>query len=133
MTTMRTGFGLALLLLAACEPASKPAAPAPAVTAPTPAAPAPAAAAALVGRWTGPEGLYLEIAADGAGGYTVKNRWSLDDEGEFSGRAATDGIVVERGGKMVLLRPGTGDETGMKYLQGKRDCIVGDPGEGYCR
>ena len=47
-------------------------------------------------------------------------------------RSAYSPIV--RDGKDVAIRPGTGDETGFKYLAGKQDCLILIPGqEGYCR
>ena len=38
-----------------------------------------------------------------------------------------------RDGVRESLRPGSGVETGMKWLQDKSDCLVVKPGEGYCR
>ncbi|WP_419816846.1 hypothetical protein [Glacieibacterium sp.] len=90
----------------------------------------------FIGHWVGPEGLYLDIAADGgpySGRYALKMKYTLDDEGSFTGLAKLDTIVFERGGKQLSLRAGNGDETGMKWLAGKTDCLIVAPGEGYCR
>lgn len=90
----------------------------------------------FIGHWIGPEGLYLDIAADGgpySGRYALKMKYTLDDEGSFTGLAKLDTIVFERGGKHLSIRAGDGDETGMKWLAGKTDCLIVAPGEGYCR
>ena len=91
---------------------------------------------AWLGRWTGPEGLYLDIAADGgpySGRYAITNKYTLDDEGKFVGLAKLDTIVFIRGGKELTIRAGNGDATGMKWLAGKKDCLIVASGEGYCR
>lgn len=86
------------------------------------------------GRWTGPEGLTLDIATRDDGDYDLAMRWTLDDEGRFVGRGEGDAILFERAGTSRRLRPATGDETGMKWLAGKRDCLVVEVGsEAYCR
>ena len=90
----------------------------------------------FIGHWVGPEGLYLDIAADGgpySGRYALKMKYTLDDEGSFTGLTYLDTIVFERGGKTLSLRAGNGDATGMKWLAGKTECLVIAPGEGYCR
>jgi len=94
----------------------------------TPASPA----GGWAGRWTGPEGLYLDIKPEGDG-FVLKMKYTLDDEGTFKGRAEGDGIVFERAGKQETLRAATGDETGMKWLAGKKECVMVAVGEGYCR
>jgi hypothetical protein len=86
---------------------------------------------AWVGRWNGPEGTYLEVA--GAGGVyeiTVKD---LDAARTFRGVAAGDRIELERDGATESLRATDGDETGMKWLAGKTNCLTIKPGEGFCR
>lgn len=92
---------------------------------------------AWVGRWTGPEGLFLDIraAADAKPGhYAITNRDNLDREAEYQGIADGATIRFVRDGKDLALRPGSGDETGFKYLAGKADCLIVEAGkEGYCR
>lgn len=89
----------------------------------------------FVGRWTGPEGLYADIAAGPtAGAYTVEMQYTLDDKGSFPATRQGDALVVTRGGETVRITQGDGDATGMKWLAGKSDCLVVKPGsEGYCR
>lgn len=110
--------------------------------APPPAAPADNAAppvaatgaeADYIGRWTGPEGLVLDVRARPGGGVTVVNRWTLDDRGTFDGSVTAEGLRFVRGGEAVTASPGDGDATGMKWLAGKKDCLIVKPGEGYCR
>jgi hypothetical protein len=90
----------------------------------------------FIGHWIGPEGLYLDIAADGgpySGRYALRMKYTLDDEGSFTGLAHLDTIVFQRGGRQLSIRAGNGDATGMKWLAGKADCLIVAPGEGYCR
>ena len=89
-----------------------------------------------VGKWTGPEGMVLEIAkGDAPGRYRIANKWSLDqtEPGTYDGRASARGIVFRRGDARIELVAGDGDATGMKWLAGKTDCLIVAPGEGYCR
>lgn len=90
-----------------------------------------------VGRWTGPEGLFLDIqpAPDGKPGhYAIANKDNLDRQADYSGVADGATIRFVRDGKDLAIRPGKGDETGFKYLAGKQDCLIVLPGqEGYCR
>ncbi|RYY46437.1 MAG: hypothetical protein EOP59_02840 [Sphingomonadales bacterium] len=91
---------------------------------------------AWVGKWIGVEGMVLEIAkGDAPGRYRITNTWSVDagDSGTFNGRASEDGIVFRRGESRVELVAGDGDATGLKWLAGKKDCLIATPGEGYCR
>ena len=135
----------AALALVACSP-SEPPPPAPAAApAPTPPAPSPGpapalpgasapAAASWSGRWTGPEGTYLQITPLPDGRYRIAVR-NLDGERSFDGSAGEGGLPprFERDGQAEQLRPTDGAGTGMKWLDGKRDCLVVRPGEGYCR
>lgn len=90
-----------------------------------------------VGRWAGPEGLFLDIqpSANGKPGhYAIANRDTLDRQADYSGVADGAAIRISRDGKELTIRPGTGDETGFKYLAGKQDCLIVVAGqEGYCR
>ncbi len=90
-----------------------------------------------VGRWAGPEGLFLDIAPspDGRPGhYAITNKDNLDRQGDYGGIADGSTIRFVRDGQDIALRPGKGDETGFKYLAGKQDCLIAIPGtEGYCR
>jgi hypothetical protein len=92
---------------------------------------------AWVGRWTGPEGLFLDIqpASNGKPGhYALTNKYTLDDQGDFPGTAEGMTIRFVRAGKDLAIRPGKGAETGFKYLADKQDClIVVANQEGYCR
>ena len=90
-----------------------------------------------VGRWTGPEGLFLDLqpSPDGQPGhYAIANRDTLDRQGDYAGVAQGEAIHFTRDGKPLTIRAGTGDETGFKHLAGKRDCLIVVAGrEGYCR
>lgn len=90
-----------------------------------------------VGRWNGPEGLFLDIqpSPDGkAGHYALTNKDTLDRQGDYDGLADGATIRFVRDGKDRVIRPGNGAETGFKYLAEKTDCLIVVPGkEGYCR
>ena len=107
-------------------------APAPAASPSAPAAPPPAPVTdQWIGQWNGPEGTFVRITG-GSGHYdvTVQN---LDGPRTFVGRAAGDKIEFERDGRWETLRASNGEQTGMKWLAGKRDCLMVRAGEGYCR
>jgi hypothetical protein len=84
-----------------------------------------------VGTWRGPEGTSLQIAKQEVG-YQVTVR-NLDGPREFHGVAVEDLLQFERDGVTETLRAGDGQDTGMKWLAGKHDCLVVKPGEGFCR
>ena len=130
---------LVLACLAACSPRPQPAsggsAESATVSAASEAASSSAASAidaiAFTGKWTGPEGTWLDIAPKGEGyRVTVSN---LDGPRDFDGTADDGGIRFMRDGQTFVIRPGNGDDTGMKWLAGKKDCLIVAPGEGYCR
>jgi hypothetical protein len=84
-----------------------------------------------IGRWTGPEGTYLEIrGGDGRYEVTVAN---LDGPQSYYGQAQDEGIAFRRGGNREIIRETDGNGTGMKWLAGKSNCLVIRPGEGFCR
>lgn len=91
-----------------------------------------------IGRWTGPEGLFLDIspADDGkAGDFKLVIKDNLDSKGDaYVGAAKGETIRFERAGKAETIRAGSGAETGFKYLMDKQDCLIVQAGkEGYCR
>lgn len=90
-----------------------------------------------VGRWNGPEGLFLDIqrSPNGREGhYAITNRDTLDRQAEYAGVAEGDAIGFTRDGKRFMIRAGSGAETGFKYLAGKNECLIVAAGqEGYCR
>lgn len=90
-----------------------------------------------IGKWVGVEGLALTIEKDpsGPGRYRLINTYSLDEgaSGTFAGVASEDGINFTRPDGAKVLRPTDGAATGLKYLDGKKDCLTVTIGEGYCR
>lgn len=84
-----------------------------------------------LGKWNGPEGTALTIAPTGAGyNVTIQN---LDGPRVFPVSLKNDALVFTRDHVEERIRPGTGTETGMKWLADKKNCLVVKPGEGYCR
>lgn len=86
----------------------------------------------LIGKWTGPEGTFLDIARDGEEyKITIAN---LDGPQTYAARAVEEGIAFDRDGKVETIRSTDGEGTGMKYLAEKIDCVVVTVGsEGFCR
>ncbi len=135
----------AMALLTACEKAEAPA-PAdttmtevPVETAPpeTPPAEDPATAphrfASWAGKWTGPEGMFVTITAAEPGKYKLEMQSDLDTKGTYDGSDSEHGIQFARGTEKLSLTRASGDETGLKYLAGKKECLKVKDGEGYCR
>ncbi len=128
----------AVALLAACNQEAKEAPkPAPASVQAT-LVPATPPTDQWVGKWVGVEGLNLTIAKDdsiGRGHYILTMQYGLDadDSGTFKGEAVDDGIAFTRPDGPQLLRAGDGEATGLKWLADKKDCLIVDTGEGYCR
>ena len=89
--------------------------------------------AAWAGRWTGVEGMFLDVTPLGDGRYGLEMQSDLDTRGTYEGREDERTIRFERGGEQLTLRRATGDETGLKWLAGKQDCLMVREGEGYCR
>lgn len=88
---------------------------------------------AWVGKWTGPEGLALEIAKlDTPGTYDIKITL-LDGANSYRGTGEGETIRFVRGGVAETIRKASGDETGLKYLAGKTNCLMIKPAEGFCR
>lgn len=130
----RSTLVAALAVLAtACGRQASPPAPSPATSAPAAATtPSPPPATdKWLGKWTGPEGTFLQLAG-GGGKYEVTVR-NLDGPRTFPGSAEGDRVVFERDGVKESLRATNGAETGMKWLDGKSDCLTVRAGEGYCR
>jgi len=129
--------GASALLLAACgDNAAPPAAPAePVASAPLPQSPPPPVAAdPWVGRWNGPEGLFLQIDDIGLGRYRLILKDNLDSQAEYAGVVQDDGLGFVRNGESLIIRQGVGAQTGFKWLDGKQDCLIVVEGrEGYCR
>lgn len=115
-----------LALAAGCDPRS--ATPGPAVTNPAKVVDA---SAPLLGRWSGPEGTFLLLAGE-EGKYVVTVQ-NLDGPRIFDGKGVGDTVEFVRDGKTMTIRPTNGAGTGMKWLAKRKDCVVIEPGEGFCR
>ena len=83
------------------------------------------------GQWNGPEGTYLVLTKNNTG-YDIKIR-DLDGEKTYQGKVAANLIQFDRNGKGETITAGNGIDTGMKWLADKKDCLVIQTGEGYCR
>lgn len=97
----------------------------------------PAAEAALedryLGRWVGVEGMYLNVARREGGGVSLDMQWDLDHRGTFDGSVTAEGLRFMRNGVAETAVLGDGDQTRLKWLAGKKDCLIVKAGEGYCR
>lgn len=88
------------------------------------------------GLWTGPEGLFVFVAVAAPGEYTLEMMGDTDDMKDnitIPGRDAEGGIAFERDGKTLLLKSATGEETGLKWLEDKKECLMVEEFEGFCR
>jgi hypothetical protein len=117
-----------LLPIAACTFYSSRASPNSQETAGTPK---PAVPDQWLGKWTGPEGTFLLLSKAGDK-YTVQIQ-SLDGPNTYEGKAIGDLIEFVRDGKTESIRAGSGQDTGMKWLLDKKNCLVIKTGEGFCR
>lgn len=144
--TMILTSAAALVLLAGCQKAEAPAPTQNATTEEVPVETVPAeggeaadpATAAhrfesWVGKWTGVEGMYVAITTAESGKYKLEMQSDLDTRGTYNGEDSEHGIKFKRGNDELTLRRGSGDETGLKYLAGKKECLIVKVGEGYCR
>jgi hypothetical protein len=84
-----------------------------------------------LGKWTGPEGTFLELAKSG-NKYVVKIN-SLDGPATYEGIAVGDHIEFQRDGKTESIHAGNGEDTGMKWLRDEKNCLVIKKSEGFCR
>ncbi|WP_439588114.1 hypothetical protein [Hydrogenophaga sp.] len=123
----------AVLLLAAagCSERAAQAPPPPSPATNPPITSAESATDRWVGKWSGPEGTFLQLAG-GNGQYEVTIQ-NLDGPRTFKGTAAGDRLEFERDGVRESVRASNGAETGMKWLSEKSDCLTVKAGEGYCR
>ena len=91
-----------------------------------------AKAVALEGKWPGVEGTYLNVTKKGDK-YQVEIK-DLDKVNTYDGFAKGDTIQFKRNDKLDTIKAATAEETGMKWLQGEKNCVVITKGsEGYCR
>lgn len=88
---------------------------------------------AWVGKWIGVEGLMLDIQPAGEHGHYVVSVTLLDGTNSYDGTAEGDMIRFIRNGRPESIRAATGDETGLKWLAGKQNCLMIQQGEGFCR
>ena len=87
---------------------------------------------ALVGRWNGPEGTFLNVTKNGEK-YSIEIA-NLDGPKKFEGAAKGDMIEFTRNGKTESIRAATGAETGMKGFEKETNCVVVTKGsEGFCK
>jgi hypothetical protein len=84
-----------------------------------------------LGQWNGPEGTFLRLAG-GKGRYDITIQ-DLDGPRTYQGIADGAQIRFDRNGTKESIRASSGEETGMKWLRDKSDCLTIRPGEGYCR
>jgi hypothetical protein len=85
-----------------------------------------------LGQWNGPEGTYLLLSKEG--GRWMVTIQSLDGPQTYEGVAAGgDHLEFERDGKLESIRAASGQQTGMKWLLEKSDCLMIRTGEGFCR
>jgi len=125
-----------IVFIAGCDDHKPSSRPSPEATSnPAPSLPAPSAPASVTdqwtGKWIGPEGTYLVLSKNGDK-YVVEIH-SLDGSQSYEGTLAGDRINFQRNGKAESVRAGNGQDTGMKWLLDKKNCLIFKAGEGFCR
>lgn len=135
----------AMILLTGCEKAEAPAPTQTTTEVPVESGPstdmgettdpatAPHRFATWAGKWTGVEGMYVTITPADPGKYKLEMQSDLDTKGNYDGSDSEHGIQFKRGNEQLSLTRASGDETGLKYLAGKKECLIVKTGEGYCR
>jgi hypothetical protein len=88
---------------------------------------------AWIGKWIGVEGLVLDIQPAGEPGRYILSVTLLDGTKSYDGTADGDMIRFTRDGRSESIRTATGDETGLKWLAGKQNCLMIQQAEGFCR
>ena len=87
---------------------------------------------ALVGRWPGEGGAFLNITKKGDK-YTIEIA-DLKGPKTFEGTAKGDVIEFTRNGKTETIKASSGAETGMKGFEKETNCVVVTKGsEGFCK
>lgn len=86
-----------------------------------------------IGKWIGVEGLVLDIQPTGDRGHYMLSVTLLDGTKSYEGVADGDMIRFTRNGRPESVRAATGDQTGLKWLAGKTNCLMIQQGEGFCR
>jgi hypothetical protein len=95
--------------------------------------PAAAKVESWAGKWKGVEGTYLTISKKEGEKYSIEIA-NLDGPKTYEGTGKGDHIEFTRNGKTETVRAATGAETGMKYLEKEKNCLVVTKGsEGFCR
>lgn len=84
-----------------------------------------------LGQWNGPEGTYLLLSKNDDRFVIIIQ--SLVGPKTYQGVSVEDHIQFERDGKTESIRAGNGEETGMKWLLGEKNCLIIKVGEGFCR
>ncbi len=87
----------------------------------------------LVGKWLGAEGTFLNVTKKGDK-FEVEIKNLNPESKKYEGTAKGDVIEFTRDGKPATVKTATGEETGMKWLLAKKNCVVITKGsEGYCK
>ena len=130
-------LAIAALALSACDTASGPEVDRTddGVSADAESSPDPVGRRTLAGHFTGPEGMFVTVTPLQGRAYELDMRWGVDDEmtGRFQAIQTSEGIAFKRGGEALVLKSATGEETNMKWLADKCDCVMVSVGEGYCK
>lgn len=84
-----------------------------------------------VGQWNGPEGTFLRI--NGSGGAYEITIQNLDGQLTYAGTSVENEIQFERNSIKETIQATNGEQTGMKWLSDKTNCLTIHSGEGYCK
>lgn len=85
------------------------------------------------GKWIGVEGMYINITPAAPGNYDIEMQYDTENLVRVNGIDKDGVIAFQRNGDEFTLRPSIGDQIGLKWLDGKKNCLMVQDGEGYCR
>lgn len=85
------------------------------------------------GDWFGVEGMYINITPTSPGNYNIEMQYDLDNLIRVNGIDDGSAIAFLRNGQTFKLRPSKWDQIGLSGLDGRKNCLKVQDGEGYCR
>jgi hypothetical protein len=77
--------------------------------------------------------MFVIITPVEPGMYQLQMQSGQEMLGTYIGEDNAQGIRFTRNGEQLILRSATGPETGMKWLEQSKSCLMVKQGEGYCR
>jgi hypothetical protein len=77
--------------------------------------------------------MYIKITPSSPGNYDIEMQYDLENLVRVNGIDDGSVIAFQRDGQSFTLRPSNGSQIGLKWLDDKKNCLMVQDGEGYCR